>query len=151
MGRRRGLIDSNVLVASAGLGHQHHRASARLINDSQPLSFATARHCLTEFYNGATRGSVAGSEPLTPSAALGALGALEATLEVLDISADQHGEAIRRFAELGGRGARVYDYLIGHAALVHTIPLIVTWNVKHFTLLFPTLRVATPAMVLKES
>lgn len=125
--------------------------SATLIDRAKPETYATSRHCLTEFYNASTRRFAVDAEPLTPDAARGAIDVYVDILEVLETSAHQQIEAIRRFAELGGVGARVYDYLIGQVAVVHTIPLIVTWNVKHFTLLFPMLRIATPQTILEEA
>lgn len=151
MGRRRGLIDSNVLVAAAGSRHQHFEASAALIGQAAADSYATARHCLAEFYNVTTGRYIPEADPLPPEGAWESLEAFTDVLEVLELNGSQHLEAIRRFAALGGRGARVYDFLIGQVAVVNAIPLVVTWNVKHFAPLFPQLRVATPAVLLKES
>ena len=53
-------------------------------------------------------------------------------------------EALSRFAAIGGAGARLYDYLIGHVAVVASAGRIVTWNVRHLRPLFPTLEVLTP-------
>lgn len=151
MGSWRGLIDANVLVAAAVAAHQHHKSSASLISGVPARSYATPRHCLAEFYSISTRGSVPGGEPLPPSGAVEAIEAYVSHIDTLDISPSDQFRAIRHFAERGGIGARVYDCLIGQVAIVNEIPLIVTWNVRHFEPLFPTLRVATPAAILEES
>ncbi len=44
----------------------------------------------------------------------------------------------------GGIGPRLYDRLIGEAAVAHAIPRILTWNVGHMRGLFPNLVVTTP-------
>ncbi len=53
-------------------------------------------------------------------------------------------DAIRSYAQTGGVGARLYDRLIGGAAVAHDIKIIVTWNVGHMRGLFPSLTVLTP-------
>lgn len=151
MGQRRGLIDSNVLIATSSFGHQHHAASYEMLQRAAPQDFATSVHCVTEFYNAATRGLASGGSAMMPERALDALGSHRANFEILALSQTEHLDAIRRFAELGGAGPRVYDYLIGQVAVVHAISLVVTWNVRHFAPLFPSLRVATPQTILEES
>lgn len=151
MGPWRGLIDANVLVASAVQAHLHHEHSASLIGGAPARSFAAPRHCFAEFYSISTRVAVAGVEPLSPAAALRAMENLLSMIDAIDIGRGEQLDAIRRFSAHGGIGARVYDYLIGHVAVVNAIPLVVTWNVRHFEPLFPSLRIATPATLLEES
>jgi len=54
-------------------------------------------------------------------------------------------DAVRDYAAEGGIGARVYDKLIGQAAVLHGIGAIVTWNARHMRGLFPDRDVCTPA------
>jgi hypothetical protein len=63
---------------------------------------------------------------------------------LIGLTAPQTFDAIRSFAQRGGIGARLYDRLIGEAAVTHAIPQILTWNVGHMRGLFPKLTVATP-------
>jgi predicted nucleic acid-binding protein len=62
----------------------------------------------------------------------------------LGLTPAQTFEATRRYAASGGIGARLYDALIGEAAVLHGIPDIVTWNTGHMRGLFPNLDVLTP-------
>lgn len=69
---------------------------------------------------------------------------MRAVTALVGLSAPQSFEAIRGYAQDGGVGARLYDRLIGQAAVAHDIPAIVTWNVRHMRGLFPGVRVVTP-------
>jgi hypothetical protein len=60
------------------------------------------------------------------------------------LTAAQTFDATRTFAQDGGIGARLYDRLIGEAAIIHEIPVIITLNIGHMRSLFPTLTVVTP-------
>ena len=145
MGQLRGLIDTNVLVAAATAGHLHCEPSLECL-ESMPLKgLATSLHCLSEFYNIATRNIQRGGSGMTPQAAVDAMENYRENLEVLGLSANQHIDAIRKFAATGRIGAQIYDYLIGHVAVVHRVPAIITWNVKHMAPLFPASDVVTPA------
>lgn len=66
------------------------------------------------------------------------------------LTADETMSAIGEFAKLGGRGARLYDYLIGHIGILERVDALVTWNVGHFAPLFPSLRIATPEQLLES-
>lgn len=151
MGRRRGLIDSNVLIAAASEEHLHHGYSRRYLAGVNADDFVTSIHCLSECYNGLTRRPGQGGLSLTPPQAAAAIRDYARAFDLLQLTVEQQLEAYDRFAELGGVGPRVYDYLIGQVAVVHAIPLIVTWNDKHFAPLFRTIRVATPAELLQET
>ena len=61
------------------------------------------------------------------------------------MTAPQTFEAMRDYARSGGTGARLYDRLIGEAAVANGVPAIVSWNVRHMRSLFPNLVVSTPA------
>lgn len=150
MGLRRGLIDSNVFVAASDIDHQHHPQSFELLDSAQTRDFATSIHCLSEFYNGATRPASRGGSARPPKDVADAVARYAGEVEVLQLSQTQHIAALMFFARRSGIGPLVYDFLIGQVAVVHSIPLIVTWNVRHFAPLFPTLRVATPEMLLQE-
>jgi len=73
-----------------------------------------------------------------------ALASLRAITGLVGLTAAQTFEATGLYAASGGIGPRLYDALIGGAAVVHGIPGIVTWNVGHMRGLFPNLDVLTP-------
>lgn len=129
--------------------HQHHLPSLEALSAMVGKGYTTAVHCLSECYSNLTRTRTMGGLALTPQEAMVALERFEAALEVLSLSAGEHQTALRSFADAGGRGPRLYDYLIGYAAVVHFVPVIVTWNTRHFLPLFPQLRVLTPAELLE--
>ncbi len=56
----------------------------------------------------------------------------------------RQAEPAYRWAQDSGIGAGLYDRLIGEAAIVHDIPIIITRNIKPMRGLFPSLTVATP-------
>ena len=66
------------------------------------------------------------------------------TMEVLALTNSETLTAIREYAYSGGIGPRLYDFLSGKVAVVHNVSVIITWNVKHMTPLFPALDVVTP-------
>ena len=70
-----------------------------------------------------------------------ALESVRAATTLLGLTAPQTFDPIRSCSQAGGVGARLYDRLIGEAALAHGVPAIVTWNVGHMRNLFPTLQV----------
>ena len=72
------------------------------------------------------------------------LASLRAITGLVGLTAAQTFEATGLYAASGGIGPRLYDALIGRAAVVHGIPGIVTWNVGHMRGLFPNLDVLTP-------
>lgn len=150
MGQRRGLIDSNVLIAAATQDHIHNDESARLLQGAADGEFATSVHCLSEFYNGTTRPRASGGGSLSPRQALEALAAMEGALEVFALTIAEHRTALSRFASLGGTGPRIYDFLIGEVATINAIGVIVTWNTKHFLPMFPQLRVVTPTVFMES-
>ena len=142
------LVDSNVLIAAVDVGHVHHRPSEALLREPPaPMIFAT--HALTEAFNHLSRARTYAPsvEPLMVAASLNSLVVGTACRA---LTHDESFAAVQRFAELGGRGARLYDYLIGRVALLEGADTIATWNTRHFIPLFPTLRVATPQELLES-
>ncbi len=149
-GKRRGLIDSNVLVAVSSIEHLHHERSVGFFSSIENADLVVAVHSLSEFYNAATRREPRGVG-LTPLIAKAILDKFVLNFEILGLTDREHIEAIRTFSNSGGRGPLVYDFLIGQVALIHNIPMIITWNVKHMAPLFPTLKVLAPTQFIKES
>lgn len=134
------LLDTNVLVAALWDGHPNHDASL-------PLAAATtatmvAVHSVAETYATLTR--IDRPFRMSGTVAMAAIAALTADIHVVGLNGVQTIDAIRRFSALG-TGPRLHDYLIGAAGEAHGADVIVTWNVRDFTGLFPALTVMTPA------
>lgn len=138
------LLDSNVVIAAVAAEHEHHHASAALLNEFSPRSFAVAAHSYSEAYSALTRRSRGAPFEFDPADAMAALESVAAHCVLIGLTHAQTFDAIRDFAGVSGIGPRLYDKLIGETAVVNVIPCIVTWNVAHFTSLFPTLTVVDP-------
>ncbi len=138
------LIDSNVLIAMLAEAHEHHGPSLGLLIDGRASQFAVAGHSYAEAYNTLTRRGERAPFQFTPEEAWAALESVRAATSLIGLTAPQTFDAIRSYAHGGGIGARLYDRLIGEAAVTHAIPQIVTWNVGHMRSLFPKLTITTP-------
>ncbi len=138
------LIDSNVLIAMLAEAHEHHGPSLGLLIDGQDAQFAVAAHSYAEAYNTLTRRGEGAPFQFTAEEAWAALESVRSATSLIGLTAPQTFDAIRNYAQAGGIGARLYDRLIGEAAVTHAIPQIVTWNVGHMRSLFPKLTIATP-------
>jgi predicted nucleic acid-binding protein len=145
----RGLIDSNVLIAASDADHEHHADSLSFLRSVIDRRFVTSQRCTSETYSNLTRPRRGGGAGFTPSEAMAAIDRIEGKFDILSLTVANHHAALRAFANNGGTGPRVYDFLIGYAALVNGLPLIVTWNTRHFEPLFPSLRVTTPTQYLE--
>jgi predicted nucleic acid-binding protein len=146
--QRLALIDSNVVIASIFPDHDHHNASRSLLIGATGAGFAIAAHSCAESFNILTRQGGAFAYGYPPNLTIEAINRLASSLEVLSLSSYQMLDAIRHYAASGGIGPRLYDYLIGYVAVVHAIPSIITWNVKHMAPLFPASDVVTPAQFI---
>jgi predicted nucleic acid-binding protein len=141
------LLDSNVLIAMLVEEHEHHVASLNLLVGETLMRFAVAPHSYAEAYGTLTRRGERALFQFTPEEAWAALESVRAVTALVGLTAPQTLDAIRSYAKSGGIGARLYDRLIGEAAVAHGIPGIVTWNVGHMRSLFPDLGVMTPEEV----
>ncbi len=138
------LLDSNVVVAAVSPLARDHAVSVGLFVDGSADRFAIAAHSLVEAFVTLTKRG--GGTPFgwPPNDAIVALESVaSATLQVA-LTPAQTLDALRRYAATGGIGPRVYDRLIGEAAVRNGIRRIVTWNISHMRSLFPTLDVLTP-------
>lgn len=124
--------------------HEHHRPSLDLLVSDNAAQFAVTAHSYAEAYSTLTRRGERAPFKFTPEEAWAALESVRAVTALVGLTAPQTFEAIRGYAQSGGIGARLYDRLIGEAAVTHGIPQIVTWNVGHMRGLFPKLSISTP-------
>ena len=138
------MLDSNVVVAILAEAHEHHAASLALLAEPTRAHFAISAHSYAEAYSTLTHRGERAPFGFTAAEAWAALASMRAITGLIGLTAAQTFEATGQYAASGGIGPRLYDALIGGAAVVHGIPSIVTWNVGHMRSLFPNLDVLTP-------
>ena len=139
----RSLVDSNVLVANFDESHIHHGPSYEFLEAIADDRIIISAHSLSEAFNKLTRGVPTIAFPATQ--VLAALRDLRLRCAVHALTVEQTLSAIAEFARTGGRGPRLYDFLIGQVAVLHGANCIVTWNVRDMAPLFPTLTVVAPS------
>jgi predicted nucleic acid-binding protein len=144
------LLDSNVLVAMLAEAHEHHQASLALVLGDPRPHFAVCAHSYAEAYSTLTRRGEHAPFQFTAEEAWAALESVRAITALVGLTPAQTFDAIRSYAQTGGIGARLYDRLIGEAAVAQDIKALVTWNVAHMRGLFPSLSVLTPKDFLRE-
>ncbi len=147
MSKALGLLDSNVIIAAAAADHEHHGASARLLNDFAPQTFAVASHSYAEAYSQLTRRSPRSLFGFPPADVIAVLESIAASSLLVGLTHGKTFDAIREFAAAGHVGPRLYDKLIGEAAVANGIERIITWNVGHFSSLFPQITVQEPTEI----
>jgi predicted nucleic acid-binding protein len=139
------LLDSNVIIASLAEAHEHHDASIALFSMFPDESFAIAAHSYSEAYSILTRKAQSSPFKWSAADAIAALESIAVRCSLVGLTHGQTFDAIRNFAADGGIGSRLYDKLIGEAAVHNGLPTIITWNVSHMRSLFPLLDVVSPA------
>jgi len=140
------VIDTNVLIASFLDAHPHHASSYRLVQKilDGSLKAAVSTHTLAECYSTLT------SYPLlvrvTPEAAERLL--TESVLphfKMIDLSARDYREAIRRVRARNLRSGAIFDALVVQAALKKKVKILYTWNLRDFERLTePSLKILEP-------
>ncbi len=138
------LLDSNVLIAIVAEAHEHHASSLDLLIGDKRAEFAIAAHSYAEAFSTLTRRGEHGPFRFSSEEAWASLESVRAVTALVGLTAAQTFDATRSYAPGGGIGARLYDKLIGEAAVVHEIPFLITWNVGHMRGLFSTLTIVTP-------
>jgi hypothetical protein len=138
------LVDSNVIIAALAGDHEHHDASADLFREERSYVLGVAAHSFAEAYSTLTRRGASAPFRFTAEEAWAALESVRAATQLIGLTPAQTFETVRSYAADGGIGARLYDRMIGEAAIVHAIPTIITWNVGLMRGLFPTVQVDTP-------
>ena len=142
------LLDSNVIIACLAEKHQHHAASLPLLTTGDRAKLAISAHSFAEAYSTLTRGGDDAPFGFTAIEAHAALGSVRAITALVGLTPAQTFDVIGRYADSGGIGPGLYDALIGEAAIVQDIPVIITWNTRHMNGLFPMLRIVTPTRYL---
>lgn len=137
-------LDSNVIIAAFAEDHIHHEPSAELLLGSPAGTFAVAAHSFAEMLVTLTKRSRGAQFAWTADQAHAALTDVASRTVLIGLTPEQTLTAIRRYAQAGGVGARLYDALIGEAALAAGLRRLITWNTTHLRGMFPRLEVLTP-------
>jgi predicted nucleic acid-binding protein len=137
------LLDSNVLIAAVAEAHEHHGPSLDIFVAARGELAVTA-HSYAEAYSTLTRQGRHGPFGFSADEAWAALESVRSVTMLVGLTAGQTFDTVRSYARSGGIGPRLYDRLIGHAAVIHEIPVVVTWSVAHMRSLFPQLSIVTP-------
>lgn len=145
------LLDSNVLVAALAEAHQHHEPSAALLNQSTPSTFCVSAHSYAEVFNTLTRRGAHAPFRRSGDNVWAALQTVAAMTRLVGLTPAQTFDAVRAYAAAGGIGPRIYDRLIGQAAVQAGADAIVTWNTGHMRSLFPDMAVETPTEFLDRT
>jgi predicted nucleic acid-binding protein len=138
------LLDSNVIIAILAEAHEHHAASLALITAGEAAAYTISAHSYAETYNTLTRRGDRAPFRFSAAEAWAALESLRAVTRLVGLTPSQTFDVVRAFANAGRVGPRLYDALIGEAAIAHDIPCIVTWNTRHMRALFPSVDVQAP-------
>lgn len=149
MAKPLALLDSNVIIASVAEAHEHHPGSIALFEEFPAQSFAVAAHSYSEAYAILTRKTPSSPFRWSAGDAIAALESVAAQCVLIGLTHAQTFDAIREFANEGGIGSRLYDKLIGQAAVLNGLTTIVTWNLGHMRSLFGLLDVLDPATFAK--
>lgn len=150
MPRSLALLDSNVILAAVTEAHEHHLPSVELLDTGRPGELAVAAHSYADAFSSLTRRGGAAPFQWQPDEAWAALESVAAITTLVGLTPAQSFDAVRNFAAVGGIGARLYDHLIGRAAVTAGASMIVTWNTGHLRSLFPDMDVQTPAERLRS-
>jgi predicted nucleic acid-binding protein len=141
----KALLDSNVIIAAVAEIHEHHAPSAALLAGQKVVRCSVAAHSYAKAYSTLTRRGDHAPFRFKPDEAWAALERIAALTDLIGLTPAQAFGSIRAFAQSGGIGARLYNRLVGEAAIANDLSAIITWNVRHMRSLFPVLEVVTPA------
>lgn len=145
---RRALIDSNVIIAALDADHPHHEPSAVLLGQAPLKLLAVAAHSYAETFTTLTRLNAASPYKWPPARAVASLRSVAGSAELVGMTPAQTLDAVLRYGDNGGMGTRIYDYLIGQAAVHAGLQIVVTWNLAHLRPLFPRIEVIDPVQAL---
>ena len=144
------LLDSNVIIAMVAEAHQHHTASIALLASPDAPRFAVSAHSFAESYSTLTRRSAASPFRWSAEDAWAAIESVAAVTTLVGLTPGQTFDTLRDYAANRDVGARLYDRLIGQAAVQYDINTIITWNIGHMRDLFPDLNVLDPIAFSKR-
>jgi predicted nucleic acid-binding protein len=137
-------LDTSVLIAAFLESDTHHADCRALLLQVCPETAACGAHSLAEFYSVLTRLPV----PLRMRAEQVwlLLEDVHERVTPVALTSSEHFRELKRIAEMGIQGGRVYDALLIACARKQGAERIYTLNLRHFRSLAPDLadRIVTP-------
>lgn len=127
----RAFFDTSVLVAAIEGTHIHHEASVSAIS-IHPAGKVVGAHALAEVY-----ATLSGRLKRSPEHARLAVERVRREFEVVELTVNEYLNAIAQCAEMGIRGAAVYDSLHARCAVKAGVGVLYTWNIRDFVRLGP--------------
>jgi predicted nucleic acid-binding protein len=133
----REFFDTSVLIAAFWGGHAGHEASLKLLSAANRNHSACSTHTLEEVYAVMTALPV---KPMIPPEQ-GFLFAeeIQKRLSLISLTDAEYFESVRKAADKGLTGGRIYDALLLRCATKCDARSIYTWNLKHFRAIAPEL------------
>ncbi len=143
----KALFDTSLLVASSLQSHQDHARAAVWMNNARQgqVQAVVSAHSLAEVYSVLTR--LPPPQRVAPAVAWQIIEHNILSLaEIVALSGDEYIELLRQLSQNGITGGAVYDAIIARAADKAQVDGIVTFNVKDFRRVYPSLaaQVITP-------
>jgi predicted nucleic acid-binding protein len=131
----RDFLDTSVLVAAFWGDHVNHESSLGIVARASKTTTACGAHSLAEFYSVITTLPV--RPMILPDHALLFLNELRERVTIVTLSEHDYFETVRKTAELGATGGRIYDALLVTAARKVEAKKVYTWNIRHFREIAP--------------
>jgi predicted nucleic acid-binding protein len=140
----RQFFDTSVLVSAFWGDHPGHRASLELFVGANPSTSACAVHSLAETYSVLTRLPI--RPVISPDQSYMLVEQMHGRLALVALDGSEYLEVLRRAAQQGFGGGRVYDALLLSCARKFEADRVYTWNLADFQQIAPELadRIRTP-------
>jgi predicted nucleic acid-binding protein len=137
-------FDTSVLVSVFWGDHPNHEVALRRFVRATRTTSACSAHSAAEVYSVLTRLPV--RPPIPPEQGLLFVAQMEERLTLVALNGAEYMEAVRRAANRGATGGRIYDALLLSCARKIQATTIYTLNIADFQRLAPDLakRIRTP-------
>ena len=141
----KAFFDTSVLVPVFYGDHEHHAASLSTFLAYPKADGCCGVHSLAETFATITR--MPGKYRVSGEQALLFIDDIVERLTIISLTGHEYTAAVRRWANAGVQGGRIYDALLASCALKSEASRLYTWNTKHYEGLTPDLdrRLRTPA------
>jgi len=131
------LFDSSLVVPALVLEHPEHQRALPWIDrvSQNEIEGALAAHTLAEVY--ATLTVLPGIPRISPKMASDMMRQSLASVQIVPLTAADYRRTVERMGNMGLPGGLIFDALIACAAEKINAHRLVTFNVKHFSRVWP--------------